>query len=280
MDITFQVLRSCHVWLEAPLEQHTLVQTAPSHHPRQCRPLILKCSEQCGCHLRGRAWSSRGFPFSPQYEKTFSPKYLQNWCLAKPTKEVSMCFYVITAISLLPTSSTLLSPHSSPDTPSTFHLLHQHFSSTFPQSIPSHEGYTQIIANDRGHLLPSVPRSQVRHSPPFLSTTGADWGDVRAPAATAWAVKSSFLHIGPRVPPSCQSTLQDRVLVPSPYTVGDLYKTDTRAVTHPCGGHAAKPPEDAEVKRAEVRPWNRVTELGEGLAPSPVSLPPSPREKR
>lgn len=35
------------------------------------------------------------------------------------------------------------------------------------QSIPAHEGYTQVIANDRGHLLPSVPRSKVRPSPPF-----------------------------------------------------------------------------------------------------------------
>nr|KAF6412960.1 cilia and flagella associated protein 126 [Molossus molossus] len=60
-----------------------------------------------------------------QYEKAFSPKYLQNWSLAKPTKE----------------------------------------------NIPSHEGYTQIIANDRGHLLPSVPRSKLLVPPP--SPTGS-----------------------------------------------------------------------------------------------------------
>uniref|UniRef100_A0A8C5KSC9 Protein Flattop n=3 Tax=Jaculus jaculus TaxID=51337 RepID=A0A8C5KSC9_JACJA len=28
------------------------------------------------------------------------------------------------------------------------------------ERISSQEGYTQIIANDRGHLLPSVPRSK------------------------------------------------------------------------------------------------------------------------
>nr|XP_003466739.1 protein Flattop [Cavia porcellus] len=59
-----------------------------------------------------------------QYEKAFSPTYLQNWSLAKPTK----------------------------------------------QSISSHEGYTQIIANDRGHLLPSVPRSKASPWGSFMGT--------------------------------------------------------------------------------------------------------------
>ncbi|XP_058165990.1 protein Flattop [Dasypus novemcinctus] len=59
-----------------------------------------------------------------QYEKAFSPKYLQNWSPAKPTKE----------------------------------------------SISSHEGYTQIIANDRGHLLPSVPRSKANPWGSFMGT--------------------------------------------------------------------------------------------------------------
>ncbi|XP_059136902.1 protein Flattop [Peromyscus eremicus] len=59
-----------------------------------------------------------------QYEKAFSPKYLQNWSPAKPTKE----------------------------------------------RITSHEGYTQIIANDRGHLLPSVPRSKASPWGSFMGT--------------------------------------------------------------------------------------------------------------
>uniref|UniRef100_A0A8C3WTJ7 Protein Flattop n=1 Tax=Catagonus wagneri TaxID=51154 RepID=A0A8C3WTJ7_9CETA len=59
-----------------------------------------------------------------QYEKAFSPRYLQNWSLAKPTK----------------------------------------------QRISSHEGYTQIIANDRGHLLPSVPRSKASPWGSFMGT--------------------------------------------------------------------------------------------------------------
>ncbi|XP_046948998.1 protein Flattop isoform X2 [Lynx rufus] len=58
-----------------------------------------------------------------KYEKAFSPKYLQNWSPAKPTKE----------------------------------------------RISSHEGYTQFIANDRGHLLPSVPRSKWLVLPPSPS---------------------------------------------------------------------------------------------------------------
>ncbi|KAM9241814.1 protein Flattop [Dugong dugon] len=59
-----------------------------------------------------------------QYEKAFSPKYLQNWSPGKPTKE----------------------------------------------STSSHEGYTQIIANDHGHLLPSVPRSKANPWGSFIGT--------------------------------------------------------------------------------------------------------------
>ncbi|KAM6153568.1 protein Flattop isoform 2-T2 [Erethizon dorsatum] len=59
-----------------------------------------------------------------QYEKAFSPKYLQNWSPAKPPKE----------------------------------------------NISSHEGYTQIIANDRGHLLPCVPRSKASPWGSYMGT--------------------------------------------------------------------------------------------------------------
>ncbi|XP_070938313.1 protein Flattop isoform X2 [Macaca nemestrina] len=38
------------------------------------------------------------------------------------------------------------------------------------ESISSHEGYTQIIANDRGHLLPSVPRSKANPWGCFMGT--------------------------------------------------------------------------------------------------------------
>ncbi|KAM7336482.1 hypothetical protein ACRRTK_004975 [Alexandromys fortis] len=65
-----------------------------------------------------------------QYEKAFSPKYLQNWSPAKPTKE----------------------------------------------RASTHEGYTQIIANDRGHLLPSVPRSKVRFPTPIPIKKASPWG--------------------------------------------------------------------------------------------------------
>ncbi|XP_004716621.1 protein Flattop isoform X1 [Echinops telfairi] len=38
------------------------------------------------------------------------------------------------------------------------------------ESISSHEGYTQIIADDRGHLLPSVPRSKASPWGSFMGT--------------------------------------------------------------------------------------------------------------
>ncbi|XP_010614890.1 protein Flattop isoform X2 [Fukomys damarensis] len=38
------------------------------------------------------------------------------------------------------------------------------------QRISSHEGYTQIIANERGHLLPSVPRSKASPWGSFMGT--------------------------------------------------------------------------------------------------------------
>ncbi|KAF6074183.1 cilia and flagella associated protein 126 [Phyllostomus discolor] len=38
------------------------------------------------------------------------------------------------------------------------------------ESVPAHEGYTQIIANDRGHLLPSVPRSKASPWGSFMGT--------------------------------------------------------------------------------------------------------------
>ncbi|XP_057582551.1 protein Flattop isoform X3 [Hippopotamus amphibius kiboko] len=87
-----------------------------------------------------------------QYEKAFSPKYLQNWSLAKPTKEP-----LIQALQIY-------SPHFS--TSYSQALL----SPPRPQRISSHEGYTQIIANDRGHLLPSVPRSKASPWGSFMGT--------------------------------------------------------------------------------------------------------------
>ncbi|XP_044531787.1 protein Flattop [Gracilinanus agilis] len=59
-----------------------------------------------------------------QYNNSFKPRYLQNWCLAKEATKL-------------------------------------------PEA---HEGYTQIIANDRGHLLPSVPRSKTSPWGTFMST--------------------------------------------------------------------------------------------------------------
>ncbi|XP_029791607.1 protein Flattop [Suricata suricatta] len=38
------------------------------------------------------------------------------------------------------------------------------------ERISSHEGYTQFIANDRGHLLPSVPRSKASPWGSFMGT--------------------------------------------------------------------------------------------------------------
>ncbi|XP_027710600.1 protein Flattop [Vombatus ursinus] len=59
-----------------------------------------------------------------QFENSFAPNYLRNWCIAKDDKK-------------------------RPET---------------------HDGYTQIIANDRGHLLPSVPRSKTSPWGTFMGT--------------------------------------------------------------------------------------------------------------
>ncbi|KAF6074182.1 cilia and flagella associated protein 126 [Phyllostomus discolor] len=57
------------------------------------------------------------------------------------------------------------------------------------ESVPAHEGYTQIIANDRGHLLPSVPRSKMplRIPPARVSLTSRSAAG--AAALTAWIQK-------------------------------------------------------------------------------------------
>uniref|UniRef100_A0A8C0P0L8 Protein Flattop n=1 Tax=Canis lupus familiaris TaxID=9615 RepID=A0A8C0P0L8_CANLF len=128
--------------------------------------------------------------FSPQYEKAFSPKYLQNWSPAKPTKEV-LHVLLRSQYLILPTISVthwhLISLASSkfpypslpqhlaqiPWTPILsflFHFSQALLSSPPPQRISSQEGYTQIIANDRGHLLPSVPRSKESPWGSFMGT--------------------------------------------------------------------------------------------------------------
>ncbi|XP_016065942.1 PREDICTED: protein Flattop [Miniopterus natalensis] len=90
-----------------------------------------------------------------QYEKAFSPKYLQNWSLAKPTKQLP---HPLPPPKLKPPDTFSLSISPSTSLP------------PVPQNIPSHEGYTQIIANDRGHLLPSVPRSKASPWGSFMGT--------------------------------------------------------------------------------------------------------------
>ncbi|XP_077742892.1 protein Flattop isoform X1 [Canis aureus] len=125
-----------------------------------------------------------------QYEKAFSPKYLQNWSPAKPTKEV-LHVLLRSQYLILPTISVthwhLISLASSkfpypslpqplaqiPWTPILsflFHFSQALLSSPPPQRISSQEGYTQIIANDRGHLLPSVPRSKESPWGSFMGT--------------------------------------------------------------------------------------------------------------
>ncbi|KAG3281124.1 hypothetical protein H1C71_031738 [Ictidomys tridecemlineatus] len=100
-----------------------------------------------------------------QYEKAFSPKILQNWSPAKPTKE-----HPFLVFSKLPVLNSPDSSSSSSDI-SSLYCTNKHFSlPPLPQKISSHEGYTQIIANDRGHLLPSVPRSKVSPWGTFMGT--------------------------------------------------------------------------------------------------------------
>lgn len=182
--------------------------------------MILESNELCGCHLRAGTGTQRASPLSLHSTKKHShPSICRTGVSPSQRKRYPRVSTLLTATSLLPTSSTPSALTQALRLPP----LSQCFSSTFPQTIPAHEGYTQIIANDRGHLLPSVPRSKVRHSPPFLPTGAL--GKVRS--AAAWEAKSSLIHTGTRVPPSCQPAYpQGRVLAPGPCTMGDLCKTD------------------------------------------------------
>ncbi|EPQ16586.1 UPF0740 protein like protein [Myotis brandtii] len=178
-----------------------------------------------------------------QYEKAFSPKYLQNWCLAKPTKE--------------------------------------RFSSTFPQSIPSHEGYTQIIANDRGHLLPSVPRSKASPWGSFMGTwemplkipparvTLTSRTAAGAASLTKWIQKNPDLLkasnglrpeiLGKPQDPASQKKPQNSVQqAPSPAIIPrspatDLSSPDQPPSAHPSAGHTPGPLSPASAPKCPPR---------------------------
>ncbi|XP_062048605.1 protein Flattop [Lepus europaeus] len=167
-----------------------------------------------------------------QYEKAFSPKYLQNWSPAKPTKE----------------------------------------------RISSHEGYTQIIANDRGHLLPSVPRSKASPWGSFLGTwqmplkipparvTLTSRTAAAAASLTTWIQKNPDLlkasnGLRPEifgkpndpdsekkrrkkcVPKSVQQAPSATVIPSSP--AGNLGSPDQPQSSHPSAGHTPGPQSQA-----------------------------------
>lgn len=133
---------------------------------------------------------------------------------------VTLCVihWYLTSFSLLgiPTSSSPSVLNSSPSdtffyfsTPCSQALL----SPPLPQRISSHEGYTQIIANDRGHLLPSVPRSEVRYSSPFSSWKVKNWGTELELQSRETCnllqllfrkLKCNLIHVVTRVPPNFQ----------------------------------------------------------------------------
>ncbi|XP_069334546.1 protein Flattop [Eulemur rufifrons] len=172
-----------------------------------------------------------------QYEKAFSPKHLQNWSPAKPTKE----------------------------------------------SISSHEGYTQIIANDRGHLLPSVPRSKANPWSSFMGTwqmplkipparvTLTSRTTAGAASLTKWIQKnpdllkaSNGLHpeiLGKPHDPDCQKKLRKKCITktvqqaPSPAIIpcspaAKLNSPDELQSSHPSAGHTPGPQSPAKTPKS------------------------------
>ncbi|XP_068393715.1 protein Flattop [Eschrichtius robustus] len=177
--------------------------------------------------LRAQELEMTGPCHCSQYEKAFSPKYLQNWSLAKPTKE----------------------------------------------RISSHEGYTQIIANDRGHLLPSVPRSKASPWGSFMGTwqmplkvpparvTLTSRTAAGAASLTKWIQKnpdllkaSNGLHpeiLGKPRDPDSQKKLEKSITktvqqAPSPTIIlnspeSNLNSPDQLQSSHPSEGHTPGP---------------------------------------
>ncbi|XP_006162104.1 protein Flattop [Tupaia chinensis] len=142
------------------------------------------------------------------------------------------------------------------------------------ERIPSHEGYTQIIANDRGHLLPSVPRSKAN---PWGSFMGTWQMPLRIPPArvtltsrtaagaaslTKWIQKNPDLLkasnglrpeiLGKPHDPTCQQKLGRKsttktvqqasspTIIPSP-PAANLNSPDQLQSPHPSAGHTPGP---------------------------------------
>ncbi|XP_017370634.1 protein Flattop [Cebus imitator] len=147
------------------------------------------------------------------------------------------------------------------------------------ECISSHEGYTQIIANDRGHLLPSVPRSKANPWGSFMGTwqmplkipparvTLTSRTTAGAASLTKWIQKNPDLLkasnglrpeiLGKSHDPDSQKTLRKKSITktvqqaPSPTVIprspaANLNSPDELQSSHPSAGHTPGPQSPAK----------------------------------
>ncbi|KAK2086365.1 hypothetical protein P7K49_035790 [Saguinus oedipus] len=147
------------------------------------------------------------------------------------------------------------------------------------ECISSHEGYTQVIANDRGHLLPSVPRSKANPWGSFMGTwqmplkipparvTLTSRTTAGAASLTKWIQKnpdllkaSNGLHpeiLGKSHDPDSQKTFRKKFITktvqqaPSPTVIprspaANLNSPDELQSSHPSAGHTPGPQSPAK----------------------------------
>ncbi|XP_006895616.1 PREDICTED: UPF0740 protein C1orf192 homolog [Elephantulus edwardii] len=170
------------------------------------------------------------------------------------------------------------------------------------ESISSQEGYTQIIANDRGHLLPSVPRSKASPWGSFMGTwqmplkipparvTLTSRTVAGADSLTKWIQKNPDLLTAsnglrpeilgkphdPHSGSSTQKTTNAKAVhqAPSATIIPNTAATDSSSPTqvqspHPSAGHTPafqSPPNPPNTPSGSLS----ITEQGEGPEPAEV----------
>ncbi|XP_027946754.1 protein Flattop [Eumetopias jubatus] len=162
------------------------------------------------------------------------------------------------------------------------------------QRISSHEGYTQIIVNDRGHLLPSVPRSKASPWGSFMGTwqmplkipparvTLTSRTIAGAASLTKWIQKNPDLLkasnglrpeiLGKPHDPDGQRKLgklttktvqqaSSSTIIPSSPAV-NLNSPDQPQSSHPSAGHTPGPPKPSQLSQEPTREPMHARTLG------------------